>query len=166
MKKMMVLYLAAMLFNGAASPASADDKSDLDRKVTALDAQAVKPDGQERVFTAISKESGVPVASLKQQKQSSGLGFGDLLIANALAKATGKTFDQIVTEFKSHEGWGKIAKENNVKLGKLISQVKRAEEATERDEKHKADRDDKNGKQPGDAGRDRGVNDRHGGGRK
>lgn len=57
-----------------------------------------------------------------------------LFITNALANATAssvnpKTFQQIADEFNTGKVWGQIAKENGVKLGSIISGIKRSNKA-------------------------------------
>jgi len=114
----------------SAKPKDKDgDVAELTKQVSELD--AVSAAGQQQVLERISTETGVPVETLKMQKSQTGLGYGGLCVANLLAKATGKTFEQIVTEFKSGKGWGEIAKENGVKLGELVSAAHRAAHASD-----------------------------------
>lgn len=133
MKKHVVkagLLLALLV--GTSTLWAADTKADLDKSVAALDKAGQKPEGQARVLEGISKDTGVPVQTLAEQRDKTKLGYGGLFIANALAKETGKTFDQIAALHKDGKGWGQIAKEHNVKLGPIVSQAKRAEKAAER----------------------------------
>src|SRR5439155_1389487 len=96
----------------------------LEEEVKRLDMEAVHAEDSARVFQTLSKELGVPVETLKAQQRGTNFGFGRLFIANAFAKATGKTFDQMARELKSEKGWGVVARENNAKLGKIISQMR------------------------------------------
>jgi hypothetical protein len=82
--------------------------------------------GETHVLTRISSETGVPVSTLQTQKSGTGLGNGDLETANLLAKASGQTFDSIVAKFKAGEGWGKIAHDMGLKLGKIVSDAHRS----------------------------------------
>lgn len=131
--------------------ARADDRADLDKTVAGLNAQAQTNAGRQRVLDAISKETGVPVTTLQAQQSKTRFGFGELLIANSLAAATGKSFDEIANLKTSGKGWGKIAKENNINLGKIVSKALRAHEAAQ----HLSD---KGGKAHGD------TSGSHGGG--
>jgi hypothetical protein len=54
------------------------------------------------------------------------MGYGEIGILLGLSQATGKTPSQLLQRFKSGEGWGKIAKSEGVKLGQVISAVKKA----------------------------------------
>jgi len=96
----------------------------LEEEVKRLDMEAVHAEDSARVFQTLSKELGVPVETLKAQQRGTNFGFGRLFIANAFAKATGKTFDQMARELKSEKGWGVVARENTAKLGKIISQMR------------------------------------------
>ena len=78
------------------------------------------------VLNRISRETGVPVATLQTEKSSTELGYGELEIANLLAKASGQRFDSIVAKFKAGEGWGKIAHDMGLNLGKIVSDAHRS----------------------------------------
>jgi hypothetical protein len=81
-------------------------------------------------LTRISNETGVPVATLQAERTSTGLGWGGLEKAHLLANASGKSFDDIVALHKSGEGWGKIAHDNGLKLGSVVSNARRSSHAT------------------------------------
>ena len=78
----------------------------------------------------ISAATGVPVATLQAERGSTGLGWGSLEKAHLLANATGQSFDNIVALHKSGQGWGKIAHDNGLNLGKLVSSAHRSSRAT------------------------------------
>jgi hypothetical protein len=82
--------------------------------------------GSTHVLTRISSESGVPVETLQAQKSATGLGFGDLETANLLTKASGQSFAAVVAKFKAGEGWGKIAHDMGLNLGKIVSDAHRS----------------------------------------
>jgi hypothetical protein len=128
MKKLSLITATFLLVFGAAV-SRADVMNDLQRTTLDLNSQAQTNDGRTRVLTAISNETGVPVATLRAEQSANRLGFGDLLIANLLASASGKTFNQIVAMFKAGEGWGKIAKDFRLNLGMIVSKAKRADQA-------------------------------------
>jgi hypothetical protein len=86
--------------------------------------------GGTHVLTRISSETGVPMNTLQAQKSATGLGYGDLETANLLAKASGQSFDSIVAKFKAGEGWGKIAHDLGLNLGKIVSDAHRSSRAT------------------------------------
>ena len=87
--------------------------------------------GGTQVLTRISSETGVPVDTLQAQKSATGLGFGGLETANLLAKASGQSFDAVVAKFKAGEGWGKIAHNMGLNLGKIVSDAHRSSPKTD-----------------------------------
>ena len=78
----------------------------------------------------ISTETGVPVATLQAERASTGLGWGGLEKAHLLANASGQSFDTIVGKFQGHEGWGQIAHDYGLNLGKVVSGAHRSSQAT------------------------------------
>jgi hypothetical protein len=80
-------------------------------------------------LTRISGETGVPVATLQSERASTGLGWGEVEKANLLANASGKSFNDIVAMHKAGEGWGEIAHDNGLKLGKVVSNAHRSDKA-------------------------------------
>ena len=78
----------------------------------------------------ISAETGVPIATLQAERTSTGLGWGGLEKAHLLANSSGRSFDDIVALHKSGEGWGKIAHDNGLNLGKVVSNARHSGKAT------------------------------------
>lgn len=126
------LILAALLFFGAAL-VQADDVIILESTANDFDTWGMRPDGRERVLSAISRETGVPITTLDAQRNSTRLGYGGLFIANSLAAATGQTFNEIAALKASGHGWGWIAKQNNVKLGPIVSRARNVDKAFKND---------------------------------
>src|SRR5262249_31193337 len=78
----------------------------------------------------ISAATGVPVETLQAERASTGLGWGSLEKAHLLANATGQSFDNIVGLHQGGQGWGKIAHDNGLNLGRLVSDAHRSSQAT------------------------------------
>src|SRR5438132_7761219 len=78
----------------------------------------------------ISAETGVPVATLQAERASTGLGWGGLEKAHLLANASGQSFDTVVSKFHGGEGWGKIAHDYGLNLGKVVSGARHSSQAT------------------------------------
>src|SRR2546430_11232663 len=78
----------------------------------------------------ISAETGIPAATLQAERASTGLGWGGLEKAHLLANASGQSFDTIVGKFQGHEGWGQIAHDYGLNLGKVVSSAHRSSQAT------------------------------------
>jgi hypothetical protein len=85
--------------------------------IASINADASKPGGPERAVKSISKSTGVPAATLEKQKAKTGMSYGDIFAAHSIAKASGKTFDQIAALKAKGQSWDKIAEENNVSIG-------------------------------------------------
>jgi hypothetical protein len=128
----MNLILAALLFLGAAI-ARADEVVILERTTSDFDTWGASSNGRERVLAAMSRETGVPITTLEAQRDRTRLGYGGLFIANSLASATGRTFDEIAALKASGHGWGWIAKQNNVKLGPIVSRAHHVDKAVKND---------------------------------
>src|SRR5207249_6220488 len=77
----------------------------------------------------ISAETGIPVATLQAERASTGLGWGGLEKAHLLANASGQSFDTIAGKFQGHEGWGQIAHDYGLNLGKVVSNAHRSSQA-------------------------------------
>jgi hypothetical protein len=77
----------------------------------------------------ISTTTGVPVETLQAERASTGLGWGGIEKAHLLANATGQSFDNVVALHQSGQGWGKIAHDNGLNLGRLISNANRSSQA-------------------------------------
>ena len=81
------------------------------------------------VLTRISDETGVPVDTLQAERASTGLGYGELETAHLLANESGQSFDDIVAMHQAGEGWGKIAHDNGLNLGRIVSNAHRSSQA-------------------------------------
>ncbi len=126
----LLVLLGALASFSYAQTTSADVK-DLEKQSKLLDDQAAKQPN-DKTFQQLSKDLGVSIEILKAEKQGTGFGFGQLFIANALATASKKPFEQIADEFRQGKGWGQIAQENNVKLGTIVSGMRRSNTAIEK----------------------------------
>jgi hypothetical protein len=82
-----------------------------------INADAQKEGGPAKVLQSISKSTGVPVATLEKEKAKTGLTYGDLFAAHSIAKASGKSFDEIAAMKKKGQTWDQIAEANGVSQG-------------------------------------------------
>src|SRR5216117_2434637 len=83
----------------------------------------------------ISAQTGIPVSTLQGERASTGLGWGELenahLLANALAaNGSNLTFNDLVAMHQAGQGWGKIAHDNGLNLGRIVSNAHRSSQAT------------------------------------
>ena len=94
---------------------------------------AATPDGRRRVTETIARQFGVAdkvVDELRARK----MGYGEASITLALSQQLMKTgltqqqaIDKVVGMRKSGMGWGVVARDLGLKLGRVISDVKRAD---------------------------------------
>src|SRR6266566_2165348 len=78
----------------------------------------------------ISAATGVSAQTLQAERASTGLGWGGIEKAHLLANASGQSFDNVVALHQSGQGWGKIAHDNGLNLGRLVSNANRSSQAT------------------------------------
>ena len=108
-----------------------------------LDAGATRasntPEGELRLTERIAKEFKVQPAVVTDLRSRLG-GYGQATIALALSQELMKrdpslsqqaALDKIVALRQAGKGWGVIAHEQGLKLGRVVKDVKRAEKATE-----------------------------------
>ncbi len=119
--------LCLTLLLGLLAPVRADDAADLEKQVELIDKAAQESTQPDAALAAVAKKTRVPEKQLKEQQAKTKLNPGGLYIANTLAAKTGKSFEEIMAAKNSGKGWGQIAKENNVKLGPLVSEAKKLE---------------------------------------
>jgi len=78
-------------------------------------AAAVRANKQ-RMLSIITINTDVAASTLEQEKERTGLSFGDVYVAHSLALATRKKFSAIVALKKSGQSWAQIAKSHKVTL--------------------------------------------------
>lgn len=116
----------------------------LDAEAKALDDNAAKvtttPQGQQRVAEAIARQFKVD-DKVVSDLRAKNLGFGEVSITLGLAQELMKkdpgltqqrAIDKILAQRASGMGWGQIAHSMDLKLGKIVSDVKRADKGVER----------------------------------
>ncbi len=86
----------------------------------------------------ISAATGVSAQTLQAERASTGLGWGGIEKAHLLANASGQSFDNVVALHQSGQGWGKIAHDNGLNLGRLVSNANRSSKSTSHAQNTKA----------------------------
>jgi len=128
LQKVLVYCLLATLRFTIVYAQVGDESKDVEQlqiQLVRVNDEAKQSRENQPVFESLSKQLDVPVSALQADQESTGFGFGQLFIAHSLAQASGQSFEEIAEQFKSGKGWGVIAKENDVKLGKVVSGLKR-----------------------------------------
>lgn len=95
-----------------------------ERHAAAATPTAPPSEEKQVVIRRFSEELGIPAERLQAQRQRTGLRWGQILIANRLSQKAGMSFDHVVSEFRSGKGWGEIARDHHVNLGKMIGEVR------------------------------------------
>ncbi len=122
------------------------------KEIDAGAAKVVSPEGQKRVSDTIAKQFKVDpaiIANLRNRR----VGFGEATVALAISHELMKqdkslnqqqALDQILAKRAAGEGWGRIAQDFGLKLGRVRADVERAEKQVARVERSdKAERGDK-----------------------
>lgn len=134
-----VIATAALLSAGTAWSA---DAPSLEERAAAIERASMGPDGSRVVLGHISRKLGIPVETLRAQREQTGLGWGELLIAHRLSRETRLPFSEVVTELQSGKGWAQVATQHNVDLGRLIADVRPSQEVIEQRAEDHAGRPD------------------------
>ena len=150
-----VRWLLGALFAAASAvavplAAGAEDAKDIEKhdrqlqvQAKQLDADAARasstPEGQQRLNDRLAKQFKVD-PSVVSSLRSRGLSYGQSTIALALSQELMKkdatltqqqALDKILADRQAHKGWGVIAHQYGLKLGPVISDVKKADKAAE-----------------------------------
>jgi len=143
--------------------ALADDAKDMQKNERQLQAnvrrfdedaaRAVRtPEGQRRLDERLGKQFNVEpsvVTGLRNRNLSPGQATIALALSQQLMKrdttlTQQQALDRIVTERQAGKGWGEIAHNHDLKLGRVISDVKKADTAAEHVAAGKSDKPDQN----------------------
>jgi PIN domain nuclease of toxin-antitoxin system len=111
MRKFVVIFLTTFL---SVAIAVAEDAAAIAKLIEDINA-AVRTNKQ-RMLSIITINTDVAATTLEQEKERTGLSFGDVYVAHSLALATKKKFSAIVALKKSGQSWAQIAKSHNVTL--------------------------------------------------
>ncbi|HXJ81946.1 MAG TPA: hypothetical protein VMS64_25080 [Candidatus Methylomirabilis sp.] len=121
---LLVMVLSVVMGEGANPPT-------LEDRAVAIEHVSTQPDGARVVIGHLSRKLHIPTDELQTQRKQTGLGWGELLIANRISKMGGLTVDQVVAEFRGGHDWEAIAREHHVNLDELTVDVAQSEEIVE-----------------------------------
>ncbi len=107
------------------------DPSTLEERAEAIERAAREPDGDRVVVGHLSRTLRISVATLREERARTGLGWGELMIAHRLATMTKRPMDEIVADFRAGKGWSEIARAGDADLGRLSADIKRTQEVVE-----------------------------------
>ena len=102
-----LLLVAAMAFRLSAAT--------LNQTMASINADAKKDPA--KALQSISASTKVPVATLEKEKaKHSNFSYGDIFAAHAIAKSSGKSFEEVAAMKAKGETWDKIADSVGVSL--------------------------------------------------
>lgn len=119
-------------------PASPAAPATLEQHAAAIELASKEPDGDRVVVGHISRKLRLPVETLRTQRAQTGLGWGEVLIANRLAAGARLPFDQVVAEFRGGEAWEQIARNHGVNVNTLLTDVQESQRLVEQRAEDKA----------------------------
>lgn len=137
-----ILCVLSLLSVGAAAADVSKDERNLEREAKRLNDTAAKPDGEKAVVKRLTAEFTATDQQV-QDLRGRNLGYGEAAIVLSLAQALpGGVTDPNVQKVLSLRqgppvmGWGQVARQLGTKLGKTVSQVRKAANNANRDIKN------------------------------
>src|SRR5262249_18293443 len=115
---------------GTQTPAEEAPPTLADR-AAAIERTAEEPDGERVVLGHLSRKLNMSAETLRAQRAQTGLGWGDVFIANRLALETQTPFETLVAEMRGGQDWESIARAHGADLTRLESDMRASEEAME-----------------------------------
>ena len=109
----------------AASPTVFGQDGSLNQAIASLNARAQTPADQQLVLNAIAQQTRIPEATLQSQMKQTKLGYGELLVANSIAQASGQKLDAVVAR-KQGKDWSSVASELKVDPSSIIARLRNA----------------------------------------
>jgi len=128
MKASLLIFLIASFVFFSPVASAKDTEQDLRNAAQKIDKAAASPRGAKKVVTSLSEKFNITPSTIRDLRGQK-LGFGEISILLALSQTTGKPISELLERFKSGQGWGKIAKDEGIKLGQVISAVQKANPA-------------------------------------
>jgi len=132
-RMLLVLIAGVSLVIGTAAPILADEDADVQQAADEINRDAKSNAGKAVVVNRLENEFHVEESQINNLRVKEKLGYGEIGIALALARQMpgGVTKENIqkVVDLRQGEkktGWGNIAKELNLNLGKVVRQAKKA----------------------------------------
>ncbi len=110
-------------------------KKELDTRVRRINTLQANPASAKAALTAISKETGTPVARLESQLAQHKVGCSGLLLLNDMGKTSGKKPVDLMSEREKGRDWERLAAENKYDLASALPKLERVQQAMEAQQK-------------------------------
>ena len=111
-----------------AGVAFADDELDLNHAITDLNGLGKLQYARGSIYAVIATQTGVPSSKLIADRRATNLTYGELLVAESIASASGKPVQAIVGEQQKNRSWAFVAKQHKINPGSLTARLHAAGE--------------------------------------
>jgi hypothetical protein len=116
--------------NAAATTLGANEKSSFRTALGELNTQAgTIVDGYALIIPAVALQAGVPQDTIKKQRAATGMTYGELLVANSMAKGSGKAFNEIVNMRGKEKSWQELSLRLRINIDSITARLKNAAES-------------------------------------
>jgi len=117
----------------APAPPSATESAPptLADRAAAIERTAGEPDGERVVLGHLSRKLNMSAETLRSQRAQTGLGWGDVFIANRLALETQTPFEALVAELRGGQSWESVARAHGADLERLQADMRASVDAME-----------------------------------
>jgi hypothetical protein len=104
----------------------------LAERAAAIDQVLTEREGFRVVVGHISRELGIPVDTLREQRAKTGLSWGELLVAQRISREGKVGLDDVVAEVRGGKSWEEAARAHKIDLAQLTSLIQRSQTTVER----------------------------------
>ena len=118
-----LLVIGSLLCAGVAY---ADDEADLNRAIADLNGVSKQSFAKNSTYAAVAAQTGVPVVKLMADRRANNLNYGDLLVAESIAAATGKPVQAVVAQQAKGQSWAAVSRQNRINPGSLTARLQNA----------------------------------------
>jgi hypothetical protein len=135
----MILLFTLVILLGVA-PVHAGETPTLAERAAAIEHAANEPDGARVVIGHLSRTLRLSAETLRAERTTTGLDWGDLLIAHHMARQGSLRLEDLVTAHRSGKAWEDIARDHAVDVARLTDDVRQSQEAIEQHAEDKGPR--------------------------
>lgn len=138
---LLILCITLLVPASTAIAAASKHEQNLQIEATRLDRTAATPEGEKAVLSRLNRDfkiTGERIAAMRD----TGLGYGEITIALSCAQSLpgGATEENVgrvaaLRQGPPQLGWGAVAQQLGIKLGKCVSQVKKVHNESRREMK-------------------------------
>ena len=103
---------------------AAVNNTGLGKAIAQLDAESTTAvEGWALIAAAVANQTGVPVRTLRAQREATKLTYGELLVANSLTTGTGKSFNEVVAIHRQGRSWSQMAKDFHISVDSITARA-------------------------------------------